>query len=648
MHSSFKLHAHKALGALLFSAAFILAGCHNNNQDAGFGIAWTTLSVDPDPRFASYLVVVDSVVMTGKADGAVTAIATPELIDFAKLGSISELWAAASLPIDTYTAATITLDYTAAQISVLVNGVPTAVKVVDATGAAVTQVVVAVQLDTANQITPINTLSATDARRLAFNFDMAASNSVNFATTPPTLTVNPYMSASAAASDNRLIRVRGPLINSNVSQGTYTITTRPFFDEVDSLGILTLFNSPNTVYSIAGSTVVGAPGLSAISVSSAGSTMTAAYTTFQPTTVPQPGVIAGKFNTQYVISGGTLEDFFTDGLEGDVIARSGNTLTLRGSVLSQTSAQAVNLILPDTPVTLGPGTLVTADGIPGLTLNSSAVTVGQHVVVRGLITSFDATTGALTFDASGTTNTDTGSVRIVSLDTRVSGSILSTDNASTATLSLDSINGYPLSVFNFAGTGSASGTNSNPASYVVSSTGLGFPANPAGNPLAAGDYLAVNGFGAPFGSAPPDFLASTLNAEATIPATMHVQWTTGNSAPFATATSGSLSVNLANAAVTSASIAIAGETIDMTTLSGSPTIVPAVATNDPTSSLPLFMPVFSVGSNALGIDSFNTLTPFEAEAALAIATNPATQFLAYGFYNRAANTFTASRINVVL
>jgi hypothetical protein len=152
-------------------------------------------------------------------------------------------------------------------------------------------------------------------------------------------------------------------------------------------------------------------------------------------------------------------------------------------------------------------------------------------VVRGLITAFDATTGALTFDASGTSNTDTGSVRIVSLDTRVSGSILSTDNAGTATLNLDSVNGYPLSVFNFAGTGSASGTNSNPASFVVSSTGLTFPTSPAGNPLAAGDYLAVNGFGAPFGSAPPDFLASTLNGEATTPATIHVQWTTSDSAP---------------------------------------------------------------------------------------------------------------------
>jgi hypothetical protein len=646
VHSSFKLNAHKALGALLFAAAFIVAGCHNNNQDAGFGIAWTTMSADPDPRFSSYLVVVDSVIMTGKADGQVTAIATPELIDFSRMNNISELWASASLPVDTYSAATITLDYTSAQIAVNVNGVPTAVKVVDPTGAAVGQVVVVVQLDPSTQITPVNTLAATDAVRLAFNFDMTATNNVDFTTSPPTLTVKPYFAVAATAMDNKLIRIRGPLINSSLNQGTYTVTTRPFFDEVDSLGILTLFNSPSTVYSIAGNTVVGTPGLSAISTSSAGSTMTAAFTTFSPSNSPQPGVMAGRFNAQYVIAGGTLEDFFTDGLEGDVIARNGNTLTLRAATLSQTAAQTVNLILPDSAVTLGAGTLVTSDGIAGLSLNSNSVSVGQHILARGLLTSFDTTTGVITFDASGTSNTDTGSVRIISQSTLVSGSVLSTDNAGTATLNLDGINGWPISVFNFAG------TNSNPASYVVSATGLTFPTNPAGNPLAAGDFLGVNGLSGAFGSAPPDFIASSLNGEASIPATMQVLWATpGNAAPFATATPASLSVNLANAALVSASVLIAGETIDMTTLPASPTIVAAAVTTDATSGLAVFRPLFSVGSVLVGIQSFNTLTPFETAAAAQFAAspaNPAFKFLAHGFYNRSTNTFTASRIDVVL
>ena len=42
-------------------------------------------------------------------------------------------------------------------------------------------------------------------------------------TSPPTLTVKPYMSLATTASDSKLIRVRGPLINSSVNVGTYTV-----------------------------------------------------------------------------------------------------------------------------------------------------------------------------------------------------------------------------------------------------------------------------------------------------------------------------------------------------------------------------------------------------------------------------------------
>jgi hypothetical protein len=644
VHSLFRLHAHKALGGLLLAAAF-LSGCHNNNQNSGIGIGWTSLTADTDPQFSSYQVMIDSVILEGKVDGPVTVIATPELVDLTKLDNISELWAGASIPVDTYTAAVITLDYTSAQIAVMVNGVPQFVKVQDTTGAAVTQISVEVLLDPSNQLTLIDTLAATDAHRLAFSFDLTASSQLDFTTTPATLTIRPFVSFSTRAADSKLVRVRGPLINSSLNQGTYTVSTRPFLDEVDNLGVLTVFNSPSTVFSIAGATVVGTPGLTTLSTSSAGSTMTAAYTVFEPTTVPQAGVIAGKFNAQYVVAGGTLEDFFTDGLEGDVIARSGNTLTLRGATLAQTSFQTVTYLLTDTTVLLGPGTLVTADGVPGLTLNPAAVSVGQHVVVRGLYSVDSA--GVVHFDASGTSSTDTGSVRLVSQLTEVSGPVVSTGSG-TATLSLAAINGWPTSIYNFAGTASASGQNSNPAAFVVNTNGLTLPNGPAGSPVAAGDFLAVNGFSGPFGSTPPDFRASVINAEPSAPATIAVTWSTGDNAPFATAAATGLSLNLTNAGLISASILVGGETIDMTTLPASPQIVPATPANDPTSGLPVFAPLFCIGNNLINIQCFNTLTPFENQASTFFTTAPAVRFLAHGFYNRGTNTFTASRINVVL
>src|SRR6202021_1031515 len=92
----------------------------------------------------------------------------------------------------------------------------------------------------------------------------------------------------------------------------------------------TIFNDANTIYTYGGLTYVGAPGITALSQASAGSTIRAAFCTFEPTPPPQAGVIAGIFHSVYVVAGSTLEDFFTEGLEGDVIARSGNTLTIRG------------------------------------------------------------------------------------------------------------------------------------------------------------------------------------------------------------------------------------------------------------------------------------------------------------------------------
>ena len=44
------------------------------------------------------------------------------------------------------------------------------------------------------------------------------------------------MTVANAAPDTKPVRMRGPLINSSVGVGTYTVYVRPFFDEVNSLG----------------------------------------------------------------------------------------------------------------------------------------------------------------------------------------------------------------------------------------------------------------------------------------------------------------------------------------------------------------------------------------------------------------------------
>jgi hypothetical protein len=633
--------------ALFGACAFglIAAGCHHNNLDSGFGVAWTTLTTSDDAGvFSSYIVTVDSVVLVGAANGAVTGVAIPETVDFTKLTDLSELWATASLPVDTYTQAIITLDYTSAQISVMVNGVPVQASVVDPSGLIPTTIALTVNLDPGNKLILQPTFATSNALRLAFNFDLSASNNVNLATSPPTVTVKPFMSMSTTASDNKLIRVRGPLINSSVATGTYSVVVRPFFDEVNSLGINTLFNDASTVYTLGGVTYVGSAGLNQLSQTSAGSTETAAFTTFEPTTTPAPGINAGIFHSVYVVAGGTLEDFFTYGLEGDVIARNGNTITLRGATLFANAAQLVQYENLDSLVLLGPGTQVTADGVSTLgALNANSVAVGQHITARGLYSV--STGGVVTLDATGS-STDTGSVRIQS--TELFGPLLATA-AGSAVLNLQTIENWPVSIYNFAGNGVSAAQDPIASNFVVNTGALTLP------PANAGDPLFVAGVVAPFGSAPPDFSAFAVNAESSVPATIQITYAAGGTtAPFSVLTSAGATLDLSNAALATQQMRIGGETVDLKTLSASPSIVPAAAA-PAANGLPLFSPVFSVGAGVAAaavtppIMSFNGFAAFVTQLNTTFATpTPATKVVARGLFNRASNTFTASSIDVVL
>jgi hypothetical protein len=647
VHSSFKNRARNRLAAVLCACTLglLAAGCHNNNRVSGFGVAWTTLTTADDAGpFTSYVVTIDSVVLVGKIDGAVSALAVPETVDLTKLTNLSELWGTASLPVDTFTQAIVTIDYTNAQISVMVNGAPVKAKIVDPSGAVPTTLAVTVNFDTSNQLTLLPTFATSNALRLAFGIDLSASNKVDFTTSPPTVTVKPFMSVSTTASDNKLIRVRGPLINSSVNAGTYTVVVRPFFDEVNSLGTMTLFSDANTVYTLGGATYVGNSGLAQLSQTSAGSTITAAFTTFEPTPTPAAGVAAGIFHPVYVVAGGTLEDFFTDGLEGDVIARSGNVLTVRGGTLFANLQQLVQYENLDSQVTVGPATQVTADGIATLgPLNFNSISVGQHITARGLYSLSAA--GVTMLDSTGS-SADTGSVRMQS--TEVFGSLISSGTGSLA-LNVQTIENWPASIYNFAGNGVSAAQDPAAANYLVNTGALTLPT------AAAGDPLSVDGFTSPFGTAPPDFIAEAVNAESTVPASLIVAWTgTGTAAPFATLTSTSLTIDLANAAFGSGLLRIGAENIDIKTLSATPTVVPAVA-QPASNGLPLFSPVFSVGPGAVtasgtaAIQSFNGFAAFVTQLTTTFATpTPATQLVARGFYNRSSNTFTASRIDVVL
>jgi hypothetical protein len=250
-------------------------------------------------------------------------------------------------------------------------------------------------------------------------------------------------------------------------------------------------------------------------------------------------------------------------------------------------------------------------------------------------------------DSTGSTATNTGSVRLQS--TELFGSLTSAASGSLQ-MSLQAIELWPASVYDFAGNGVSAAQDPVAANFVVNTGALTLPT------LAPGDPVWVDGYVAPFGTAPPDFTAFSVPAEASVPATLAVIWTgTGTTAPFATLTSTGLTIDLTNPALGSGQLRIGANTINLATLSATPNIVPGVAAPDPTTALPLFNPRFSVGPGAdaenssTPIASFNTFAAFVTQLNTTFATPiPATQLVARGTYDTASNTFTASSIDVVL
>lgn len=688
MHPFLRKYASKVLSALVCAAAIAAAGCHGQGNISYYGIAWVDVTDEPGD-YTSYVITIDSITLT-RTDGYVAeAVGTPEIVDLTQVHNVAELWSSGSIPDGTYTSATITVDYTpvvnagSSVISVMVNGKPQTANVLDAyTGDAPSTYSINIQFDPNNLPTITPTYASTSAVLLTVDFDLAASGTVDLSTSPATVRVRPYVSIGMQAPNNKLIRVRGPLINSSTDVNTYTVYIRPFYDEANNIGSLTLFSQPNTVYTLNGKSYIGSGGLQALSVLSAGTTTTAGFTTFQTDYNAANGATAGRFNLVYVVAGSTLEDVYTEGVSGDVIARNGNTVTLQGSTLFLNTADEFffcgvadtnSLCTAGTQVLLGPGTIVTADNNSALTpstLNSSWVSVGQHITARGVCVN-NCIGPTVVLDATGTTSTNTGSVRLQ--NTEVWGTLV---NSATGNLEINAqtINNYPIADFDFAGNGS--GTE-NPAAFLIETGSIPLPAG-----SAAGDPLWVSGYTRPFGSAPPDFNAVAVNSETSVqiaggqvsggastaqgskgcgigsqvcdPAILEVTWNAANKTPFSNLSNSGFSLNLADGS--SGVVRIGPELIDLSTLAQATLVVPTTLTVTST-----FAPRFTVGdpqsatitptvtTSSTFLQSFSAFSDWVSKVNSTLtSTVPALQMTASGIYDRASNTFTATSIDLVL
>ena len=599
----------RACAVALVAAA--LAACHGRNI-APPGTPVVTFG-DTSGDFASYTVTLDSIVLTA-TDGSQAAVwLTPELIDLAKFTDFSELLGAPAAASGTYKSATLTLDYTSAAIYINDAGHAKLCSTQNSAGAALLAQAITVTFDPANPLV----ITAGKANHVAIDFDLAASNSINAAVSPCVVTVHPFVTARPAPADSTVLRSRGLLVITEPDSSDFIMNTRPLFDLVSiGFGAMNVKVNAQTYFNVNGVSFTGVDGLGALKVQGINLPI-AAYGTL--------GDLAGitpTFNAGAVYAGTSLESPLEDHMQGVVAARSGNTLTVRGAFFL--SRIGIIQFADSATVTLGSNTLVTEDGVAAPGLNAASVSVGQQVDISGQGTV--STAGAISMDSTA------GQVRLQ--PTRVWGSLTSA-TAGSLTMDAQTFGNFAISGFNFAGTGT---TPANPLAYIVNTGAIDATA------ITPASLIAVDGVVAPFGAAPPDFTASAVTPGDATEEKVVVEWTSGTTAPFSSASSAGFVVDLSNPALSAVRYRVVGPLkTDLKSLPASP-LITTVGANQ--SSLTL-----AIGSTTLttGISMFETPSAFAtAVNATLNGTNRLYRLVAVGSYDSATNTFVASKISLAM
>jgi hypothetical protein len=575
------------------------------------GAAVLTMT-DAKGDFLSYIVTLTSLQLQTANGTSVETLPTATKVDFAQLVDLTEVISAAQIPAANYVSATLAIDYTNASITADDGtGTTVSLKPVDATGNALTGTQqVSVQLDNANHLV----ITAGRASRLAFDFNLAASNTVDL--TGGTVQVAPTLVATVVPSDTKRIRVRGALASASAAQSDFVLSIQPFHDTSATMGTVTVQVSPTTTYQVNGSAYVGTAGLTALAGLSAG-TMVAAFGTLQTDTQ--------MFTATSVLAGTSLQNPADDQISGTVIARTATTLTVRGATWWHRDGD-FDFDSHDATVTIGANTAVAEEGQMGA-FTGADISVGQHVDAFGMAS--QPSGGALTLDATG------GQVR---LDITPAWGVVTNMATNSITLNLASLDGWPASVFTFAGTGNGTANDASATAYVVNTGTL------AQTGLAVNSPARVFGFVTRFGSAPPDFTATTLVNYAAVPNLLVVDWGRAGSTTALTgltATSTSLSLNLANVG-REHYIQVGPQQLDLTTLASPPTLAP-----DPAAMNGLF----AIGHAGIRLrtENFNSFADFVTALSKDLTgTTAVIDVTASGQYDSAKDTFTATRVAVLL
>lgn len=519
---------------LLLAVAFLvlsgLYGCggsgasDTSSQDSDQGDVAVSLT-DAPGDFSVYTVDILSLTLT-KANGTqVSTLPLATRIDFTQYTEMTEFLTAATVPSGVYVAATLTLDYTNADIWVeddLGNIVQvTSGNLVDENGDPITTLEMTVQLEGRNRLPIAPGIPA----HLLLDFDLNATHRVNLDDPQaPVVTVDPLLVVDVNRMPLKLHRVRGALNEVALDQSSFSLFLRPFYCPMSGnhrlFGVRNVTTTDDTLYEIDGVPYTGQTGLEAMA-----------------TLDPLTAVIAIgdlkfnplRFEARQVYTGSSVPGGTLDVVHGNVISRQGDSLTVKGATLIRGESSIV--FNDEVTVNIGEATVVTRQlsAEPIGTYGKDDISVGQRVVVFGTLVETD---DDLVLDAG----TSESHVRM--LLTTVRGTSTEVDDfAQLLTVDVQTINHRSVDLFDF------SGTHSDPENYQINTDTLDLSLVETDAPVK------VRGFVQPFGAAPPDFNAQTIVSVTDLLALMKVHWDPPADAAFESISMDGLSLNLEGADV---------------------------------------------------------------------------------------------------
>lgn len=507
--------------AWVLALTFLLAGCGGGGGGDGDLAVTSALDsgtviiglTDADGDFLTYTVDVLSLTLT-KADGAVIeTLPNSTRIDFAQYTEMTEFVTAATIPAGVYTHAAMTLDYGSADIQVERNGQAVPVVIQDTGGGNISTLDLTVRLSDRHRLVIAPGIPA----HLTLDFDLAASNDVDMTMDPPIVTVEPFLVADVNPEQPKIHRVRGPFRGADLEGDAFDIMIRPWHLRRGDFGSLRVLVDEDTAYEIDGLTYIGKQGLEALDGKPSGTAVAA---------IGRLNRATRAFEASEVYAGSSVSGGDLDVVTGNITARSGDVLSLRGVTLVRSDGTVI--FNDDVAIDLGAGTKVVRQALVDTGLDKEDLSVGQRITAFGVLVA--GRPGSLELDATA------GLVRM--LISTLAGEVVSA-NAGSLLIDLQSIDRRRVSIFDFTGTGTDSASDADPANYGIATGTLDTAS------LSPLDPVKVRGFVRPFGQAPADFEAKTIVDVSSIRALLAVSWAgAGTTSPFQSLSSDNLVVNL--------------------------------------------------------------------------------------------------------